>query len=141
VPKLLASVTLAAPFIAVSAIVTSYLAYLGDTKAVAAVTLSALAAVAMYAAGFVWLGLLTTQAIFIGLLYVVVWEGFFSGFVEGVRLLSVRYYAIALMHGLDERRFSWMSHLPLGAAVAIAFAIVAGFTLFSIRRLRRVDVP
>ena len=62
--------------------------------------------VALYASAFVWLGLVTTQAIGIGLLYIVLWEGFFSGFVSGVRLLSIRHYAIALMHGLDGRRFA-----------------------------------
>ena len=61
---------------------------------------------ALYASAFVWLGLVSTQAIGIGLLYIVLWEGFFSGFVSGVRLLSIRHYAIALMHGLDARRFA-----------------------------------
>ena len=65
----------------------------------------------MYASVFVWLGLVSTQAIGIGLLYIVLWEGFFSGFVSGVRLLSIRHYAIALMHGLDPRRFASTTHL------------------------------
>lgn len=56
-PKLLAAITLAAPFIAVSALVTSNLAFLGDAKATIAVTVSAVAGVAMYASLFVWLGL------------------------------------------------------------------------------------
>ena len=73
--------------------------------------MSALVGVAMYASVFVWLGLVSTQAIGIGLLYIVLWEGFFSGFVSGVRLLSIRFYAIALMHGMDERRFASMTHL------------------------------
>ena len=89
-----------------SAFATSYVAFLGDTTATIAVTVSALVGVALYASAFVWLGLVTTQAIGIGLLYIVLWEGFFSGFVSGVRLLSIRHYAIALMHGLDARRFA-----------------------------------
>ena len=55
-----------------------------------------------------WAG--TTQAIGLGLLYIVLWEGFFSGFVSGVRLL-IRHYAIGLMHGLDARRFAGTDHL------------------------------
>ena len=89
-----------------SAFLTSHVAFLGDTTATIAVTVSALVGVALYASAFVWLGLVTTQAIGVGLLYIVLWEGFFSGFVSGVRLLSIRHYAIALMHGLDERRFA-----------------------------------
>jgi ABC-2 type transport system permease protein len=141
VPKLLATITVAVPFIAASAFITSQVAFLGDAKATMAVTLAALAGVALYASAFVWLGLVTTQAIAIGLLYVVVWEGFFSGLVSGVRLLSIRQYAIALMHGLDGRRFETADHVSLGLAIAVSVLVFAGFTLLTIRRLRRMDVP
>jgi ABC-2 type transport system permease protein len=141
VPKLLAVITIAGPFIAVSAFVTGHVAFLADTKATLAVTVAAIAGVALYGSAFTWLGLVTTQAIGIGLLYIVLWEGFFSGFVSGVRLLSIRHYAIALMHGLDGRRFAAMSHLSLGAAIVVSIAVFAGFLFLSIRRLRRMDVP
>jgi ABC-2 type transport system permease protein len=141
VPKLLATITIAAPFIAASAFATSYVAFLGDTRATIAVTVSALVGVASYASAFTWLGLVTTQAIGIGLLYIVLWEGFFSGFVAGVRLLSIRHHAIALMHGLDERRFAAGNHPSLTAAIIISALVVGGFLFLSIRRLRRMDVP
>jgi len=140
-PKLLAAITLAAPFIAASALLTSHVAFLADARATLAVTVAAVVGVAMYAAVFVWLGLVSTQAIGIGLLYVVLWEGFFSGYVAGVRLLSIRYHAIALMHGLDPRRFASDDHLGLAVAIAIAILVVGGFFLLSVRRLRRMDVP
>jgi ABC-2 type transport system permease protein len=141
VPKLLATLTIAGPFIAVSAFVTSYVAFLGDTTAMVAVTASALVGVALYSSAFVWLGLVSPQAIGIGLLYIVLWEGFFSGFVTGVRLLSIRHYAIALMHGLDPRRFASGNHLSFGAAIGMCVLVFAGFLLLSVRRLRRMDVP
>ncbi|MGQ0643411.1 MAG: ABC transporter permease [Gemmatimonadaceae bacterium] len=143
VPKLLATITIAAPFIAVSAFVTSYVAFLGDTSAVLAVTLAAVVGVAMYASAFVWLGLVASQAIGVGLglLYIVLWEGLFSGFVSGVRLLSIRHYAIALMHGMDERRFASGNHLSLVAVSIISAVVFGGFLWLSIRRLRRMDVP
>ena len=140
-PKLLASITIAGPFIGVSALLTSYVAYLGDPTAMVAVTVSALVGVTMYASSFVWLGLVSTQAIGLGLLYIVLWEGFFSGFVSGVRLLSIRHSAIALMHGLDERRFASGTHLSLAAASVVAAVVIAGFLWLSVRRLRRMDVP
>jgi len=133
--------TIAAPFIAVSAFLTSWVAFLGDTTASVAVTTSALVGVALYASAFVWLGLVSTQAIGIGLLYIVLWEGFFSGFVSGVRLLSIRHYAIDLMHGLDARRFATGRHLSLTAALIMAALVFGGFLVLSIRRLRRMDVP
>jgi ABC-type transport system involved in multi-copper enzyme maturation permease subunit len=141
VPKLLATITIAGPFILASAFATSWIAYLGDLRAVAAVTLSAFVGVALYASAFVWLGLVSTQAIGIGLLYIVLWEGLFSGFVSGVRLLSIRHHAIALMHGLDARRFAAGDHLSLAVTIAVATLVFGGFLLLSIRRLRRIDVP
>jgi ABC-2 type transport system permease protein len=141
VPKLLGAITLAGPFIAISALLTSYVAFLGDVTATIAVTVSALVGVALYASAFVWLGLVTTQAIGIGLLYIVLWEGFFAGFVSGARMLSIRHYAIALMHGLDERRFAAGSHMSLLLAILVVVVVFGGFLLLAIRRLRRMDVP
>jgi ABC-2 type transport system permease protein len=140
-PKLLATITIAAPFIVVSAFATSHVAFLGDTTATVAVTISALVGVALYASAFVWLGLVSPQAIGIGLLYIVLWEGFFSAFVSGVRLLSIRHYAISLMHGLDGRRFASGDHLSLSVAIIMAGLVFAGFLGLSVRRLRRMDVP
>lgn len=141
VPKLLASITLAAPFIVSSAFATSYLAYLGDGRAILAVTLATLCGVALYAAAFVWLGLYTTQAIGVGLLYIVIWEGFFSGFVSGVRMLSIRHYTMGLMHAFDPRRFAGPEVIaPIGVSIVSA-VVLGGFVLLSIRRLKRMDVP
>lgn len=140
-PKLLATITIAAPFTAVSALLTSHFAFLADPTATIAVTVSAIIGVALYASAFVWLGLVSTQAVGVGLLYIVLWEGFFSGFVSGVRLLSIRHYAIAIMHGIDPRRFAPVEHLPLGAAIALCALVFGGFLFLTVRRLRRMDVP
>jgi len=141
VPKLLAAITIAAPFIVASALATSYIAFLGDRTAMVAVTVSALVGVVLYACAFVWLGLVTTQAIGVGLLYIVLWEGFFGGFISGVRLLSIRHHTLALMHGLDPRRFAEHEHLSLTAVVAVSVILCGGLALLSVRRLRRMDVP
>lgn len=141
VPKLLGAITVAAPFVAASALATSYFAFLGDAQAVTAVTTAALVAVALYAAFFVWLGLVSTQAIGVGLLYIILWEGVFSGYVSGVRLFSIRHYAIALMHGIDARRFAGSEHLTLAAAALVSAIVFSGFLWLTIRRLRRMDVP
>jgi ABC-2 type transport system permease protein len=140
-PKLLAIMSIAAPFIAASALLTAHVAFIGDTTATIAVTVSAVIGVAMYASLFLWLGLVSPQAIGIGLLYIVLWEGFIAGFVSGARLLSIRHYAIALMHGLDERRFASTSHLSPAVAAIMSALVIGGFLLLSVRRLRRMDVP
>lgn len=143
VPKLLAVITIAGPFMAVSAFVTGYLAFLGDPRSIAAVTVAAVAGVALYSSAFLWIGLVTTQAIAIGtgLLYIVLWEGFFSRFVSGARMLSIRYQSISLAHGLDERRFALGDHLSLSVIVAASVIVFGVFLLLSVRRLRRMDVP
>jgi ABC-2 type transport system permease protein len=141
VAKLLGTITIAGPFIAVSAFATSHVAFLGDWTATLAVTTAALVGVALYAAAFVWLGLVSTQAIGLGLLYIVLWEGFFSGFVQGVRLLSIRHHTIALMHGLDERRFATGDHPDVAVAITMAALVFVAFVWLSIRRLWRMDVP
>jgi len=141
VPKLLAVITIAAPVVVASAFVTSWVGYLGDVKASVAVTVSAFVGVALYASAFVWLGLRSTQAIGLGLLYIVLWEGFFSGFVSGVRLLSIRHFAITLMHGLDVRRFASATDMSFGMAIVMATLVFVGFLLSSVRLLRRMDVP
>jgi len=141
VPKLFASISVAGPFIALSACLTSYIAFSGDWTATFAVTASAFVGVMLYSAAFVWLGLVATQAIGFGLLYIVLWEGFFSGFVSGVRFLSIRHYSIAWMHGLDERRFAVAENLSFEAAIATSAVVFGGFLFLSVRRLRRMDVP
>jgi hypothetical protein len=71
----------------------------------------------------------------------VLWEGFFSGFVSGVRLLSIRFYAIALMHALDPRRFANLDHMGVTTSVIMAALVIGGFLLLSVRRLRTMDIP
>jgi ABC-type transport system involved in multi-copper enzyme maturation permease subunit len=140
-PKLLATITIAGPFIALSALLTTHVGFIGDWTATIAVTTSVIVGVAMYASMFVWLGLVSAQAIGVGLLYIVLWDGFFSGFVAGVRLLSIRYYAIALMHAMDPRRFATSDHLSASTAIIMATLVIGGFLLLSVRRLRTMDVP
>ncbi len=141
VPKLAASMAVAGPFIVGSAALTSWVAYNHDLAATLAVSVAAVAGLAMYSSMFVWLGLVTRQAIGVGLLYIVLWEGFFSGYVSGIRFLSVRHFSIALMHGLDPRRFAGDPHVGLITAIATPLLVGAAFTWMATRRLRRMDVP
>jgi hypothetical protein len=55
--------------------------------------------------------------------------------------LSIRHYAISLMHGLDPRRFADLDSLNFGVAIAMCALVFGGFLALSVRRLRRMDVP
>jgi ABC-2 type transport system permease protein len=140
-PKFGAAVAVSAPFIVGCAFLTSFFAFNRDMTATAAVTVSSFVGLLMYASVFVWLGLVTKQAIGVGLVYIVLWEGFFSGYVSGIRYFSIRHYATALMHGIDPRRFVGDQHVGLGVAIGVAIAVITVFFLLSARRLRRMDVP
>jgi ABC-2 type transport system permease protein len=113
---------------------------MGDVQATVAVTAAALLGVLLYSSAFLWLGLVSSQAIGLGLLYIVLWEGFFAGFVAGVRLLSIRYHAISAMHSLDMRRFAGSGHVGPIAVVTISVLLFAGLFWLTTRRLRRMDV-
>ncbi|MEQ9399434.1 MAG: ABC transporter permease subunit [Longimicrobiales bacterium] len=141
VPKLAASVAVAAPFVLGSAFFTSLLAFNRDWLAAGAVTTATFVGLLLYSSAFLWLGLVTRQAIAVGLAYIVLWEGFFSGFVSGIRFLSIRHYATAWMHGIDPRRFAAEPHVGLGVAVVVSVAVFAVFVVLSTRSLRRMDVP
>ena len=140
-PKLLGVVCVPVLVMAVSAWLTSYLGYGADLTATWAVTIGALAAVVVYSSLFVWLDLLTPNAVGIGLAYIVVWEGLFSRFVYGVRFLSIRSYATSITHGVDERRFAEDAHTALGLTIVVMVVVVAALFLLSVRRLRTMDSP
>jgi ABC-2 type transport system permease protein len=140
-PKLMATLTIAAPFMAASALATAYVAYVGDARALFAVTVSVLVGVALYSSFFVWLGLMSPMAIGIGLLYVIIWEGFLTGYVSGVRLLSIRHYSISLMHGSDPRRFPTLDSRGYTATIVVSLVVFLGFFMLTVRRLRHMDVP
>lgn len=139
--KLLAVLTVAGPFIGTSAFVTGYLGFSGDPVATLAITVSALAGLVLYGAVFTWLGLVTPYAIGFGLLYIMLWEGFITGFVSGARVLSIRHYAVGWMHGLDARRFAADVHASYTSVVLVSVVAFAVFVFFAVRRLRRMDVP
>jgi ABC-2 type transport system permease protein len=139
--KLLGVLSVAGPFIVLSAFGTGYIGFLGDPVATLAITISAVAGLVLYGAAFTWLGAVTTHAIGFGLLYIMLWEGFITGFVSGARVLSIRHYAVSWMHGLDARRFA---DAEFGSLASVATVSVAAFSLFvylAVRRLRRMDVP
>ena len=140
-PKLLGAISVAAPMIAISGILTGYFIYEGDVQAIASLVVGAVVAVILYSVVFTWAGIMTTKAIGFGLLYVFLWEVTLSQIVPGVRFLSLNHYSMSVMQAIDERRLAGEDVLSTGVAIGASVGVFVIFLLLSIRRLRRMDVP
>jgi ABC-2 type transport system permease protein len=88
----------------------------------------------VYNALFVMLSVLTTRAIAVGLLYLLVWEGLLSNLVGGVRLLSVDQYALGIANGVAHNQ-SLNAHLTLGTGIGVGAVITCLALAFASRRL------
>lgn len=142
-PKLAAAVTVAAPPILISAVITVALAYDGDSQVIASVIIGMGLAILAYSAVFLWLGLSTGRALGYGLMYVFLWEFLFTGFVSGVRFLSIRAYMIGVIRGVDDNRFTDDADqiISFPVSIIVLLAIITIFTALAIRRLRTMDIP
>ena len=147
-PKLAAPISVAAPLIVLSAVVSVLVAFEGAEidgagRAAAAAAIGLAIGALLYGTMFAWLGLFTRRALGIGLLYVFIWEGLFGTFVDGLKYLSVRQYSLSIIRQLDPTRFDGSSQTVIGieaAAVGAGIVLVA-FALLTVRRLRAMDVP
>lgn len=142
-PKLLAAIIVGGPLMIASGVAVALLGFDGNTQAATATGAALLTGVVTYAAIFTWAGLISTRALAFALLYVFLWEGLISGFLEGVRYMSVRGYAIGVLHGMDGIGFEALSDraIEFPAAVVGAVMVTVIFFLLTILRLRRMDVP
>jgi ABC-2 type transport system permease protein len=86
-----------------------------------------LVASVVYNALFVMLSVLTTRAIAVGLLYLLVWEGLLGNLVGGVRVLSIGQYSVSVANSIVHAS-ALNSHLTLTTATIMA-AVVTVITL------------
>ena len=144
-PKLVGSIVIAAPVLVASTAAVVLIA-LGDggLRAVGAASAALLVGVVTYAAIFTWAGLISKYALAFALVYVFLWEALLTQFLPGLRFVSIRLYAVGIMHGLDDTTFEVLGGddtLSLTTALAFAGIVTAAFFVLTVRRLRRMDVP
>ena len=141
--KLAATVVVAAPVAVVPAVVMVWLdpAATGGTIGIAAA--GAAVCVLTYSSIFTWAGLITQRALAFAVVYVFIWEGLVTSFLEGLRYVSVRGYTFAILRGLDEEGFASLGEevIELRAGLVGAAVATALFFAASVYRLRRMDVP
>ena len=94
----------------------------------------ALAGSVIYNAVFVMISVLTTRAIAVGLLYLLVWESLLGNLVSGVRVLSVEQYSLGVANAI-ARDGSLGAHLGLITAVIMGALVTAATLALAIRRL------
>jgi ABC-2 type transport system permease protein len=76
---------------------------------------------AAYAAAFVALSAMTSRALIIGLVYVLLWEGALGGLLEGTKFLSIRQATLGVADGMGGQ----VSGHPIDAGVAAAVLTIA----------------
>ena len=142
-PKLLAAVAISGPVILVSGVVTSLIGIGFEVRATLSVAVALLLGVAAYSAIFTWTGLVTSRALAVALLYVILWEGIIGSLIRGVGYLSVRGYTLGVLHGLDPAAFDAVGDrvISLPAAMVGALLVTAMFYGLAVWRLTRMDVP
>ena len=147
-PKMAASIIIAAPVMVVAGLVVTLLALSGggagvDARPILAAGVAMLAGAVAYATLFTWLGLATARALPLALVYVFLWEGILVSFVSGTRYLSVRGYTLGILYGLDEQTFASVGNraIELPAAAAGAVLVTIAFAMLTVRRLQKMDVP
>ena len=99
-----------------------------------------------YSAAFMWLGLISGQALGLAIVYVFVWEGAAANIFSGIRYLSIRSYSLITMReagGSTLYEISPVAGAEIGIAVALggAAAIVIAFLALTLIQLKNMDVP
>ena len=142
-PKVLASLVICGPVLLAAGAAATLVGFDGEARPALAVAAALGAGLLAYAAIFTWAGLMTTRALPFALVYVLLWEGVISSFIQGVDYLSVRGYTLAIMSGLDRASFPALDGrvIELPAAIGGAAAVTVVFFSLGVRRLRRMDVP
>jgi ABC-2 type transport system permease protein len=120
--------------VAIPELISGVIAEGGAGKLAIGLFVGALVGSVIYNAVFVMLSVLTTRAMAVGLLYVLIWEAVLGNFVSGARLLSVEQYSLgvanAIAHDAELR-----AGLTLSTAVIMGVIVTAAALVLATRRL------
>lgn len=99
-------------------------------KLAVALFVGALAGSVIYTAAFVLASVVTTRAIAVGLLYVLIWEGLLGNFVGGARILSIAHYSLGIANAIYPDKdlnagLGLITSVTLGAVVTAAALVLA----------------
>lgn len=134
VAKFAVAAALTTLFVAVPELLAGVIATGGLTRLATGLFAGALAGSVTYTAVFVLISVLTTRAIAVGLLYLLVWESVLGTFVSGARILSAGQYSLGIANWI-ARNPALNAHLSAGTAIAMAAVVTAGALILASRRL------
>jgi ABC-2 type transport system permease protein len=121
-------------FVAIPELVAGLIATGGATKLAVGLFVGALVGSVIYNAVFVMLSVLTTRAIAVGLLYVLIWEVVLGNFVSGARLLSVEQYSLGVANSIAHNT-DLNAGLTLSTALVMGIIVTIAALVFATRRL------
>ena len=119
VTKFVIGAVLTMVFVAVPELIAGLIVSGGVSKLAIGLFVGALAGSVVYNAVFVMLSVLTTRAIAVGLLYVLVWEVVLGNFVGGAKLLSVQQYGLGVANSIAH-------YSALNAGLGLSTALIMG---------------
>ena len=132
--KFTVAAVLAMAFTAIPELIAGLIAPGTGSKLAIALFVGALVGSVIYTAVFVMCSALTTRAVAVGLLYVLVWEGLLSNIIGGVRILSIGHYALGVANGIDKDP-ALGAGLSLDTAVVMGVIVTVGALWLAVRRL------
>jgi ABC-2 type transport system permease protein len=102
-------------------------------------TVGALAAAVAYSAVFLLLAVVTRNAVVIGLIYALIWEGLVGGLVPGAQTLSVQQWSLAVVHqvlGDSADRLQVEAAVGFGTGLVLLTVVTVVATAYAGRRLQ-----
>jgi ABC-2 type transport system permease protein len=106
----------------------------GTAKLGVALFVGALVGSVIYTAVFVMASVLTTRAIAVGLLYVLIWEGLLGNLVGGARILSIAHYSLGVANAIHPDK-NLNAGLTLTTSVILGALVTVGALVLATRRL------
>ena len=106
----------------------------GSGKLGFALFAGALVGSVIYSAVFVMASVLTSRAIALGLLYVLIWEGLLGNLVGGARILSIAHYSLGVANAIYPDQ-NLNAGLSLSTSLILGVIVTGGALILATRRL------
>ncbi|QDY77774.1 ABC transporter permease [Streptomyces qinzhouensis] len=133
--KLIVAIAVTMAFSAIPTLIAGFILNNNGQQIAIAYTVAALFGSIAYSALFLLIGTVSRNAVVIGLIYALVWEGLFGRLIEGARTLSVQQWSLALAERIAGDGFVG-SAVGLPVAVVMLVVVTVAATWYAGQRLK-----